>query len=64
MKNAVYQGRNAVVSPVPDVSAIILPKEEKNAEIQIILASDGLWDVFSNRNPQMKFKKRGRVKKL
>ena len=48
MTNAVYQGRNAIVSPVPDVTAIILPKEEKNAEIQIILASDGLWDVFSN----------------
>lgn len=40
-----YMGINAAVSPMPDIQIIKI-----NYPINMILASDGFWDVYSNKN--------------
>lgn len=47
-KQGVYMGVNSAVSPVPDVTVInIAGYPEK---VYLLLACDGLWDVFSNQD--------------
>ena len=44
----VYMGVNSIVSPVPDVTVVNIAKHPE--KVYILLACDGLWDVFSNQD--------------
>lgn len=44
----VYMGANSIVSPVPDVTMVDIAKYPE--KVYILLACDGLWDVFSNQD--------------
>ena len=46
--NNKYDGINSSVSIIPNITVINIPKSKRNKPRYIIIASDGLWDVFSN----------------